>query len=137
VFTEHYRQPVSELSVIAYAEDLADLTAEQLDEACKEARRTSEFMPVSATIRAAHEKMRATGSIYLGPPMLAYNETLTPEEREATVMECREKFKAAMQEHLESKKSTPPKLKKIPVSATPPRSIEEQKAELRRKGFLK
>jgi hypothetical protein len=137
VFSEHYRQPVSELSVIAYAEDLADLTAEQLDEACKEARRTSEFMPVSATIRAAHEKMRATGPVYLGPPMLEYTETLTPEERDEAIKECRAKFKAAMQKQVEPAKPTPPKLKKVPLSATPPRSIEEQKAELRRKGFLR
>ena len=60
--------------MIAYAEDLADLTAEQLDAACKEARRTSEFMPVSAAIRAAHEKMRTTGTVFLGPPLLAYTE---------------------------------------------------------------
>jgi hypothetical protein len=120
---------------MAYAEDLADLTAEQLDAACKEARRTSEFMPVSATIRAAHEKMRATGTIYLGPPMLNYTEMLTPEEREEAIKECA-KFKAAIQKHFDPKKPTLPKLKKIPLSATP-LSIEEQKAELRRKGFLK
>jgi len=60
-----------------------DLTPEQLEAACLEARRTSEFMPVSATIRAAHEKMRSTGEMnYLGPPMLHYTETLTPEQRE-------------------------------------------------------
>jgi hypothetical protein len=135
VFSEHYRQPVSELSVIAYAEDLADLTAEQLDAACKEARRTSEFMPVSATIRAAHEKMRTTGAVFLGPPMLQYTETLTPEEREEAIKECA-KFKTAIQEHFEPKKPTRPKLKNIPL-ATSSRSIEGQKAELRRKGFLK
>jgi hypothetical protein len=135
VFSEHYRQPISELSVMAYAEDLADLTAEQLDAACVEARRTSEFMPVSATIRAAHEKMRTTGTIFLGPPMLTYTETLTAEEREEAIKES-EKFKAALRKNCEPKKSAPFKPKKILLLPNP-RSIAEQLEELRRKGFLK
>jgi|GEM_PF-2907393 hypothetical protein len=101
VFSEHYRQPVSELSVIAYAEDLADLTPEQLDAACIEARRTSEFIPVSATIRAAHEKLRKNNqSIYLGPPLLDYTEKLTAEEREEAIKEC-EKFTSAFRKHVD------------------------------------
>jgi hypothetical protein len=101
VFSEHYRQPVSELSVIAYAEDLADLTAEQLNAACTEARRTSEFMPVSATIRAAHEKGRKKNeNIYLGPPLLEYTEKLTAEEREEAIKEC-EKFTSAFRKHVD------------------------------------
>ena len=39
IFGQHYRQPITELSIIAYAEDLADLTPDQLDAACIEARR--------------------------------------------------------------------------------------------------
>ena len=61
IFTEHYRQPMSELSVLAYAEDLSDLSPEQLDAACIEARRTSEFMPVSATIRNCLSEIRRAG----------------------------------------------------------------------------
>ncbi len=81
IFTEHYRQPMSELSVLAYAEDLSDLSPEQLDAACIEARRTSEFMPVSATIRNCLSQARRAAPIYLGPPLLKYPE-VTAEERE-------------------------------------------------------
>ena len=70
IFTEHYRQPMSELSVVAYAEDLRDLTPEQLDAACIEARRTSEFMPVSATIRNCLSRLQGPEQVYLGPPLL-------------------------------------------------------------------
>jgi len=70
--------------------------------------------------------------------MLQYTEKLTPEERKAAIEESA-KFKAAIQKQFEPKKPDSPKLKKIPPLATPPpaRSIEEQKAELRRRGFLK
>src|SRR5713101_2638677 len=81
IFTEHYRQPMSELSVLAYAEDLSDLSPEQLEAACIEARRTSEFMPVSATIRNCLSKIRSATPVFLGPPLLAYPE-ISQEERE-------------------------------------------------------
>src|SRR6266436_3826829 len=84
IFGEHYRQSITELSVATYAEDLADLTPEQLNAACIEARRTSEFMPVSATIRNCLSKMRSTEPVYLGPPLLEYPE-ITAEEREAAL----------------------------------------------------
>jgi hypothetical protein len=109
VFSEHYRQPVSELSVIAYAEDLADLTAEQLDAACVEARRTSQFLPVSATIRAAHEKMRTTGNLFLGPRMLSYTETpLTLAEREECIRES-QKLKLALTRETQAARRDSPK----------------------------
>lgn len=130
MFSEHYRQPVSELSVIAYAEDLADLTAEQLDAACKEARRTSEFMPVSATIRAAHEKMRATETVLLGVPLLEYP-PITDEERAEAL-----KFSEALKKQLGVTPAKPAEPKKLTVEPST-RSFEEQKAELRRRGFLK
>ena len=85
IFTEHYRQPMSELSVLAYAEDLSDLTPDQLDAACIEARRTSEFMPVSATIRNCLSKIRTSEQVFLGPPLLEYPE-ITAEEREAALV---------------------------------------------------
>lgn len=75
IFGEHYRQPISELSVIAYAEDLVSLTPEQLDAACSHARKTSEFMPVSAVILRAHGELEAMNraqrdrSQYSGPPL--------------------------------------------------------------------
>ena len=131
VFSEHYRQPVSELSVIAYAEDLADLTAEQLDAACNEARRTSEFMPVSATIRAAHEKRRKRNeTIYLGPPMLTYPE-VSQAEREAALQ-----YSEDLRKKL-SNSSPEPQPKKRKLTLRPSKlTICEQKEILRRKGFL-
>ncbi len=72
---------MSELSVLAYAEDLSDLSPEQLEAACIEARRTSEFMPVSATIRNCLSKIRSATPVFLGPPLLAYPE-ISQEERE-------------------------------------------------------
>jgi hypothetical protein len=131
VFSEHYRQPVSELSVIAYAEDLADLTAEQLDAACKEARRTSEFMPVSTTIRAAHEKMRVgRTNEFLGVPLIEYPPITEQERGEAL------KFSEALKKQLAAIPAKPAEPKKLTIVPSL-RSLEEQKAELRRKGFLK
>src|SRR5208283_1077046 len=65
LFSEHYRQPITELSVIAYAEDLQSLSPEELDRACVEARRSSEFMPVSATILSASRKPQPGNEIIL------------------------------------------------------------------------
>src|SRR6266481_5812443 len=95
IFTEHYRQPMSELSVLAYAEDLSDLSPVQLDAACIEARRTSEFMPVSATIRNCLSKIRSAAPVYLGPPLLKYPE-VTAEEREAALVFSEELKKKLM-----------------------------------------
>ncbi len=128
IFTEHYRQPMSEISVLAYAEDLADLTPEQLNAACIEARRTSEFMPVSATIRNCLSKMRSTEPVYLGPPLLEYPE-ITAEEREAAL---------AFSEELKKKLGSPePKPNGKTLTVRPSMlSIEEQKDELRKRGYL-
>jgi hypothetical protein len=128
IFTEHYRQPMSELSVLAYAEDLADLTLEQLDAACIEARRTSEFMPVSATIRNCLSKICSSEPVYLGPPLLEYPE-ITAEEREAAFV---------FSEELKKKLGPPePKPKGKPLTVRPSMlSVEEQKEELRKRGYL-
>jgi hypothetical protein len=128
IFTEHYRQPITELSVIAYAEDLSDLTPDQLDAACIEARRTSEFMPVSATIRNCFSKICDSDPIYLGPPLLTYPE-ITAEEREAALV---------FSEGLKKKLGPPePKPKGKTLTLRPPTlSIEAQKEELRKRGYL-
>lgn len=137
MLSEHYHREVSELSVIAYAQDLAHLTPEELDAAIVEARRTSEYMPVSATIRAAHEKMRSTGeNTYLGPPLLHYPE-ITPEEREEAL-----KFSQKLKEQLlldkktEAPPMTPTPQKKIVMPRQSTLSIAEQKEILRKRGFL-
>jgi hypothetical protein len=119
---------MSELSVLAYAEDLSDLSPEQLDAACIEARRTSEFMPVSATIRNCLSKIRHSEPVYSGPPLLKYPE-VTAEEREEAL-----KFS----EELKKKLGSPePKLGRKTLTVRPSTlSIEEQKRRLQEKGFL-
>jgi hypothetical protein len=128
IFGEHYRQPVTELSVIAYAEDLSDLTPEQLDAACIEARRTSEFMPVSATIRNCLSTIRSSEPVYLGPPLLEYPE-ITAGEREAALV---------FSEELKKKLGPPePKPGRKTLTVRPSMlSVEEQKEELRKRGYL-
>jgi hypothetical protein len=128
IFGEHYRQPMSELSVLAYAEDLADLTPEQLDAACIEARRTSEFMPVSATIRNCLSRIHGSGQVYLGPPLLEYPE-ITAEEREAALV---------YSEELKEKLGPPePRPGRKALTVRPSvLSVEQQKEELRKRGFL-
>lgn len=61
MFTEHYRQPVSELSAVAYVEGLSDLTAQQLDSACGACLRACRFMPTVADIRAQISQADAAG----------------------------------------------------------------------------
>ena len=119
LLSEHYRQPITELSVIAYAEDLQSLSPEELDRACVEARRSSEFMPVSATILSASRKPRGNEILLSGPRQLAYPE-VTQEEREDAL-----KFSAALRDAL-----------KITTPVRQGLTIEEQKEILRKKGYL-
>jgi hypothetical protein len=128
IFTEHYRQPMNKLSVLAYAEDLSDLTPDQLDRACIEARRTSEFMPVSATIRNCLSRIRSSEPVYLGPPLLEYPQIVAEERQEALVFseELRKKLGPL------SKKDERPRITVRPSTL----SIEEQRQILQEKGFL-
>lgn len=114
-----------------------DLTPEELHAAWIEARRTSEFMPVSATIRAAHEKMRSTGeNTYLGPPLLHYPE-ITPEERkEALQFSQKLKEQLFLDKKTEAPSTTPTPQKKIVMPRQSTLSIAEQKEILRKRGFL-
>jgi len=133
LFAEHYRQPINELSTIVYAEDLRNLTPAELDAACIRARQTSEYMPVSAAILKAHGELTAIRREgYLGPPLLAYPE-VSEEERAAAL-----EFSDALRKQLAPIRSPkPPEQKKLTIILPSTRSIEEQKAELRRRGFLK
>src|SRR6266404_1972145 len=95
VFAEHYRQPISELSTIAYRDDLADLTPAELEAACIHARKTSEFMPTSAAVLKAHEELCGSGQEeYLGVPQIDYP-PVTQEERDAA-LEYSEKLKETL-----------------------------------------
>jgi hypothetical protein len=128
IFTEHYRQPMSELSVLAYAEDLSDLSPELLDAACIEARRISEFMPVSATIRNCLPKIRSSEPVFLGPPFLDYPE-VTAEEREAALV-----FSEELKKKLRPPEPKPER--KTPTVRPSILSLKEQKEELRKRGYL-
>lgn len=133
IFTEHYRQPVSELSVIAYAEDLQKLTPEELDAACVLARQSSEFMPVSAAILRAHkELLNSNAGEFLGP-RLDWNPELEKERLERKLL-----FEKALANgEVETEKPTPIQPKKRQLGAIhPAKSLEEQKRELREKGWL-
>ena len=129
IFGEHYRQRISELSLIAYAEDLSGLTPQELDAACRHARRTSEFMPVSAAILKAHEEIRESHREgYLGVPLLEYS-PVTQEERDEAL-----KFSEELKKKLGAPEAKPEK-KPIPVRPSL-LSLEEQIRILKSKGFL-
>lgn len=116
IFGEHYRQPISELSVAVYADDLKRLTAEQLDAACIEARRTSEFMPVSAAILTAHKELQKSGADeYLGPRQIEYP-PISKEEREAIIRDV-EAQQAKRQAEQPEKKPEPPHIPPFVPSA--------------------
>lgn len=134
VFTEHYRQRLSTLALLAYQTELADLTAEQLDSACREALRTSEYMPVVATIRSAHEllRVRNADATYLGPKLLAYPE-VSQEERDAAVKESAE-FTAKLKAYLGKAQPQVERPEIRPRQST--LSLAEQKKILERRGFL-
>jgi hypothetical protein len=110
-------------------EALADLSPEQIDAGCENAIKTAERFPAPGHIRKAVPFDDRTS--YLGPPLLEYNETLTPEERAEAL-----KFSEALKKKLgiPAKPVAEPKKLTIVPSLL---SLEEQKAELRRKGFLK
>ncbi len=128
---EHYRQPVSKLSTAVYAQDLAKLSAEELDAACTRARQTSEFMPVSAAILKAHEELAASGvDQFLGVPQLEYP-PVTQEDRDAG-LEYSEKLKKQL--GIGEKAPAAPQKKLKIVQST--RTIEEQKEILRKRGLL-
>lgn len=89
LLSEHYRQPISKLSMIVYAQDLQNLTPERLEAACIHVRRTSEFMPVSAAILKADDELQKqafNGGEYLGPRLLAYP-AIDPAERATFIAE--------------------------------------------------
>lgn len=84
-FTEHYRQPISKVSADTYREGLSDLTPSQVDAACREALRTSEFMPTVATIQKAHKTINSSGDPYTGRPEYLDEPPLSEEDREAAL----------------------------------------------------
>lgn len=113
--------------IAVYAEALKDLSPEVLEFGCAEASKTMERFPWPGHIRAGARMYR--GAEYLGPALLEYP-PITEEER-AEALKVSEALKKKL--GIPSKPAEPKKLTIVPST----RSIEEQKAELRRKGFLK
>ena len=126
IYAEHYRQPISELSVLAYAQDLKMLSPQTLDEACVKARQTSGFMPVSAKILECAKDSARIAETFLGPPLLEYG------EKSAEEIAFNEKWRKYYAENPLPEKPEVSKLR--PQQST--MTIEEQKAELRRRGLL-
>jgi hypothetical protein len=116
--------------VLAYAEDLKTLTPHDLDVACVRARQSSEFMPVTAAILKAHRELQDAGrEEYLGPKM-EWDPELERQRKERADKFQRQLASGAIKPEPEQ----PLKKKRTIVPST--LSIEEQKAELRRRGLL-
>lgn len=83
-FSELYRQPLTELSAIAYKMALADLSAAEIDAAGQECLREYKFFPTPAEIRAALAiaRRRAQDERPPGGNLLEDSKELTPAERE-------------------------------------------------------
>jgi hypothetical protein len=121
---------VSKVQLAVYAEALIDLSPEAIEFGCAEATRTAERFPWPGHIRAGAMGYRESRTEYLGPPLIEYP-PITDEERAEGL-----KFSEALKKKLAipPKPAAEPK-KKLTVPSL--RSLEEQKAELKRKGFLK
>ena len=61
IFSRHYRYAMEKDDLPIYAEALCDLTAEQIDAACKSALKTCRFWPTVADIRAQLDQAGARG----------------------------------------------------------------------------
>jgi len=126
VFPNH---PVSKLQTATYAEALIDLTAEQLEYGCKEASKNMEQFPKPGHIRKPAENLT---NEYLGPAL----------EWDPELERQRLERKAEWERHLASgevkqKPEPEPEKPRRPIGATRhAKSLEQQKQELREKGWL-
>jgi hypothetical protein len=111
---------ISELQIACYLDVLRDLhrlTPQQLDAACDASFKKAHFFPAPADIReCAIEAMQTERSVFYGPPMLTYSDTLSPEERDAAAREYREKLQKVL---------GPPRVKSTP----------KRKIQIVRRGF--
>jgi hypothetical protein len=125
VFPTH---EVTRMQIATYAEALDDLLPEELEIACRQATRTAEQFPKPGHIRKALEGTTPIDdTIYLGVPQISYPEP-TPEEREEQ-RKAREEYAEKLREVVEP---AGPRFK-IPQSQL---SIEQQKEELKKRGYL-
>ncbi len=123
---------VTKLQIATYAEALDDLTPKGIELGCREATRTAEQFPKPGHIRAAYKAAHDNQDEFLGP-RLDWNPELEKERIE------REKaFKKLLAEGKVERAVEPvlPPKKKVIAPAKSVLTIAEQKAVLRKKGFL-
>jgi len=120
---------VSKLQIAVYAEALIDLSLEALEFGCAEATRTAERFPWPGHIRKAAQMYRSDRSEFLGPPRLEY-EPITQEERDAAL-----EFSQALKKLIQGPPIREVAAKKLTVRPSM-LSLEEQKEELKRRGYL-
>lgn len=135
-FQDHYRQKLSKMSIDVYREMLSDLNVAELEAGCRQAIRSSEYMPTVATIRNALRSLRsieATPSTYMPYPKVDPSERLLTAEEEKRISEVRRKLGIPLAGDHTKKKS--PDRKTHHATRATAKSIADQKAELRRKGY--
>lgn len=131
VFQTH---EVTQLQILSYVEALDDLTPEEVEIGCREAGRTAEQFPKPGHIRKAllsSEKPEKPPAMPLLGPPLDWNPAL---ERER--IERQKLFKYSLTMGGETSKEKESVLGQPKRIAYPPKSLEQQKEELRGKGWI-
>jgi hypothetical protein len=128
VFPTH---EVSKAQLAVYLEALKSLSTSELEDGCREVIKTALTFPKPAEIIAAAKVVGDDQGEYLGPKMLEYPEV--PEEERKSADDITAEFKKRM--GWDKPNVSAPTEKRIKV-VPPTRSLEEQKAELVRRGFL-
>jgi hypothetical protein len=126
VFPTH---EVSKDQLKVYLMDLDDLLPTELEIGCREASRVAEQFPKPGHIRRALHESLSHREEMLGPPRLEYPPVSEEERLEAL------KFSDKLKRELGIKPAEP-QGKKVRVFP-PPKPIEQQKRELRERGYLK
>jgi hypothetical protein len=129
VFPTH---EVSKDQLKVYLMDLDDLLPTELEIGCREASRTAEQFPKPGHIRRALREAVAYREELLGPPRIDYAPISEEERIEAL------KYSAALKEKLGlAKAEQRAEARKVVRTFPPPKPIEQQKRELREKGYLR
>jgi hypothetical protein len=138
VFREMYRQPTSDLSIACYEELLSDLSAAELDAACRQAMKGSDFMPTVATIRKALHQLQEIDppSTFIRYPEVSARDRILSEEEEAQIANVKKRIGLVANRKTETAEPPNRRPKAIYTPRSTPKPIEEQKAELRRRGLI-
>lgn len=121
---------MSKAQIAVYLEALSDLSPKAIEFGCIEATRTAERFPWPGHIRKAAESYHGNREEFLGPRLLSYPE-ISQEERDEAL-----KFSDSLKKQLEPIPPPPAEAKKLTIVPSH-LSLDEQKAELRRRGLLK